>query len=257
MSKSRWNAESYSKTSGLQDNIAFKLINEKCKFKPNDKVLDIGCGDGAITRYIAELVPKGHVIGIDPSIEMISHCKEKSKNITNVDFMLNKAKDINFGPEFNWILSFVALHWEKELDKAFRNFYKALVEGGKFTATIVPYIARIHLPLFDTFRSKKWSPYLKEFKYNHYFYDTGGCQILLKQCGFKIDKVYSHSYDLKLSREKIIENFQSWAPINQIPIDLQNEFSNDFFNMFTKLMPQPIDEKYIYPVRLIHINATK
>ena len=38
----------------------------------DEKILDIGCGDGKITAKVARLVPRGSTVGLDNSREMIS-----------------------------------------------------------------------------------------------------------------------------------------------------------------------------------------
>jgi trans-aconitate 2-methyltransferase len=49
----------------------------RIRIKGNERVLDIGCGDGKITAHIASLLPQGSVVGIDNSIEMISFSQSK------------------------------------------------------------------------------------------------------------------------------------------------------------------------------------
>ncbi|MBN2420421.1 MAG: class I SAM-dependent methyltransferase, partial [Deltaproteobacteria bacterium] len=49
-----WNSTQYSKTSALQAAVSDELI-KKLQIKPDEHVLDIGCGIGNITMDIASL----------------------------------------------------------------------------------------------------------------------------------------------------------------------------------------------------------
>jgi ubiquinone/menaquinone biosynthesis C-methylase UbiE len=57
------------------------LKNEKCS------ILDFGCGDGVMTKYVAKLFPKALVAGIDPSKKSI---EEAQKNFPSLLFSASK-----------------------------------------------------------------------------------------------------------------------------------------------------------------------
>ena len=59
-------AETYSKVNAFQVELGKQLIN-LLGVKRGDKVLDMGCGTGEITSFIADQVgEEGEVIGVDP-----------------------------------------------------------------------------------------------------------------------------------------------------------------------------------------------
>ncbi len=61
-----FNGEKYERASAHQKEWGAKLISE-LRLKGNERVLDLGCGDGVNAALIAEVVPKGEVVGIDAS----------------------------------------------------------------------------------------------------------------------------------------------------------------------------------------------
>jgi len=82
--------------------------------KAGDVILDLGCGTGELSAYLAELVgPGGKVIGVDPDKEQIQLVKESHSQIENLSFVEKSA--INFpgiGAEvYDIIFSNHALHW--------------------------------------------------------------------------------------------------------------------------------------------------
>jgi len=66
----RWNPADYQKSSSAQYNWAMALIADLL-LDGDERILDIGCGDGRITAHLAGLVQNGCVRGIDLSPEMM------------------------------------------------------------------------------------------------------------------------------------------------------------------------------------------
>jgi trans-aconitate 2-methyltransferase len=66
-----WDAAEYSRRSGLQEAMAQEVL-ALLNLKGSERVLDVGCGDGKITAEIAARVPRGSVVGVDASQDMIS-----------------------------------------------------------------------------------------------------------------------------------------------------------------------------------------
>lgn len=61
----------------------------------NDKILDIGCGDGRASAELAMLVPNGSVLGIDISYSMIRFA-EKNYASGNLQFQQQNVLDLKY-----------------------------------------------------------------------------------------------------------------------------------------------------------------
>lgn len=58
----------------------------KAGVKPGMRVLDAGCGSGAVTREISNLVgPRGHVVAIDPSGDRLAAARGELRECSNVE----------------------------------------------------------------------------------------------------------------------------------------------------------------------------
>ena len=115
--------------------------------KVGDVILDLGCGTGELSAYLAELVgPEGKVIGVDPDKERIQLAKETHNQIENLSFVEGSA--INFpgiGAEvYDIVFSNYALHWMGNKQQVFNNMFESLKVGGKVAVQYMSY-----LPLFD------------------------------------------------------------------------------------------------------------
>lgn len=108
-----WNAKHYKKHAVSQESAALNIISE-ILFRGDECILDIGCGSGNITKGLAEKVPNGNVIGIDPSSEMIQQATDDYLKTPNLSFQLNNAENFKFDKKFDLITSFFALLWVKD-----------------------------------------------------------------------------------------------------------------------------------------------
>jgi len=115
-----WGTEIISKMS--QDEVTEPL--------PEDGyILDLGCGDGILTKDLTQLVPKGKVLGIDASIGMIQTAKA-----LETDQLHFEHKDINEMQNegtFDLIFSNAALHWVRDHNTLLEKCYKALKKNGR------------------------------------------------------------------------------------------------------------------------------
>ncbi|MDF1534055.1 MAG: methyltransferase domain-containing protein [Methanosarcinaceae archaeon] len=107
----KWDAQDYSKSSSEQQKWAHELIL-KLALKGNERVLDIGCGDGKITAQIARRVPDGCVMGIDLFEEMINFATSNfpPDRYPNFSFEIRDASNLNFDHELDVVFSNAALH---------------------------------------------------------------------------------------------------------------------------------------------------
>ncbi len=92
----RWAAEGKGK--GMEHEhmpITLPML-ERMQLRPDEAVLDVGCGSGWLVRLIARLVPQGRVAGIDLSDEMIRQAREESAGEERVRFEVGSAEHIPF-----------------------------------------------------------------------------------------------------------------------------------------------------------------
>jgi SAM-dependent methyltransferase len=84
-------AEAYEELSKPQYESGCKFISE-LNLSPGDKVLDMGCGTGHITKYIADIVGSdGQVVGIDPDAARIKIAEEKYKEVSHLQFHVGSS----------------------------------------------------------------------------------------------------------------------------------------------------------------------
>ncbi len=105
-----------------------KNLIEELDLSGTERILDLGCGDGALTARLAELVPRGHVTGIDASSGMIDAAAKHRAD--NLSFVLKDINDLDYADEFEVVFSNAALHWVLDHDDLLAKVHRALGNGG-------------------------------------------------------------------------------------------------------------------------------
>jgi trans-aconitate 2-methyltransferase len=162
-----WDAAAYTRISGLQAAMAAEVL-ALLQFEGDEQVLDVGCGNGAITSQIATRVPRGSVTGVDPSREMIAYATGHfgPGAFPNLRFDLCDARTLPFQDAFDRVVSFNALHWVPDQDAALRSIRRAMKATGRAQLRLVVDGERtsVETSVEQTRKSPRWAPYFAEFR---------------------------------------------------------------------------------------------
>jgi SAM-dependent methyltransferase len=99
--------------------------------RPGMRVLDVGCGSGAITRGIAAAVgPAGEVVGLDLSPHLVERAAELSTGQPNLRFEVGSVLDAPYGAEFDVVTAARVLQWLAHPLAALRAMVSLARPGG-------------------------------------------------------------------------------------------------------------------------------
>lgn len=114
---------------------AGRFLIERLALQPGLRVLDVGCGPGNLTAYIADLVgERGEVVGLDPSAERIALARETAlAGRPNLSFHVGRAEDLAAfaAASFDVLYCNSTLHWVADQPRALREFGRVLRPGGR------------------------------------------------------------------------------------------------------------------------------
>ncbi|MBI3694697.1 MAG: class I SAM-dependent methyltransferase [Acidobacteria bacterium] len=94
---------------------------------PHDRILDLGCGDGASTRRLARRAVHGLALGVDPSDDNVRQARRLSVEIENVMFVQGSPEEIPWQNDFFSVL----LAREPATEPAAREMFRVLAPGGR------------------------------------------------------------------------------------------------------------------------------
>ena len=140
--KIAWNSEDYARNSTAQAGWALELL-DGVPLRGDEDVLDIGCGDGKITAELAARVPRGSVVGIDYSDDMVRLAHERhGASARNLRFEPGDARKLESTEAFDLVFSSSVLHWIVDHGPVLRGIRRALYQAVKRGVTVVVVIAQ-------------------------------------------------------------------------------------------------------------------
>lgn len=93
--------------------------------KPAERVLDLGCGDGALSEVL--VAAGASVTGVDSSADMVAAARRRGIAAQVMD-----GAALTFVEEFDAVFSNAALHWMADLASVIAGVKRALKPGGRF-----------------------------------------------------------------------------------------------------------------------------
>jgi trans-aconitate 2-methyltransferase len=123
-----WDARTYDRTSGPQQAWASEVLGRLEGIAPDATVLDVGCGTGRVTEALLALVPRGRVLALDASEEMVALARRRLGDRAEV--WCQDVLDLELDEAVDAIVSTATLHWVTDHDRLWARLARALRAGG-------------------------------------------------------------------------------------------------------------------------------
>lgn len=126
-----WDADAYETLNApmmLRGNDAVARL----ALRGDETVLDAGCGTGAVTATLLERLPRGRVIALDGSQQMLDGARERFAGEARVSFVhADLAQPLPLDEPVDAIVSTSTLHWVRDHDALVRNLAAVLRPDGQ------------------------------------------------------------------------------------------------------------------------------
>jgi trans-aconitate methyltransferase len=179
-SSTTWDPQAYAQNARFVADLAEPLLT-LLDAKPGEAVLDLGCGDGALTEKIA--AAGCAVVGIDSSLAQIQATKKRGLNALVMD-----GRRFFFKRAFDAVITNATLHWIKEAEDVVMNVAHCLSINGRFVGEFGGNgnVDTIRVALHDGLRRRGIDPW----KIDPWYYPTPEDYArLLRKHGFTVSYI--------------------------------------------------------------------
>ena len=118
------------------DHATNRMAVERAQLRPDDVVVDIGCGSGEAVREAAARLQGGRVTGVDPTPTMIRIARELSASHASRDrirFLEGSAEDLPLpDASATVVMAINSLHHWQDPVAGLAESMRVLVPGGRF-----------------------------------------------------------------------------------------------------------------------------
>ena len=137
-----WDPERYARNARFVSDLGARVVDLLTP-RAGERILDLGCGDGALTKKLVELGCE--VVAVDASAQQIDAAKRLGLYAQVMD-----GENLRFDNEFDAVFSNAALHWmSNNPDGVISGVRRALKPRGRFVAEMGGYgcVAKIRSAL--------------------------------------------------------------------------------------------------------------
>jgi trans-aconitate methyltransferase len=175
-----WRASDYATNARFVADLASPVV-DLLKPQPGERILDLGCGDGALTEAIA--AAGAAVVGVDGSADMV-----RAAQARGLDARLADGQNLAFDGEFDAVFSNAALHWMPDATAVAGGVRRALKPGGRFVGEMGGHgnVAAISTALRASLRARGVAP---EASFGWFFPTEQQFAALLRAHGFTVRQI--------------------------------------------------------------------
>ncbi len=254
-----WDAADYRANSSMQLVLGSEFLS-RLPLAADAAVLDVGCGDGKITQLVADRIPRGRVVGLDPSPVMIELARTHHPGI---EFVVGDVRDLTFDSAFDAVVSFTALHWVIERhDDALRAIRAALRPGGRFHAQLpgAGNAAALVAAAESVMAEPDWLPHFTGFTFPWLFPDADHYRALVEAAGLVPIRVELVARDVTHAGATALEGWirTTWMPYtHRLPAERREQWIAAVVARYAADVPPDADGTLHVPSFRLEVEARR
>lgn len=129
-----WDAATYHEVSDPQVEWAGDVL-ARIDLAGDERALDAGCGAGRVTALLLERLPRGHVLAVDASEQMLEQAAVQLADASDrVTFHRSDLTELAVDEPVDLVFSNAVFHWIPDHDALFARLAAACAPGGRLVA---------------------------------------------------------------------------------------------------------------------------
>jgi SAM-dependent methyltransferase len=134
-----WGGDDYDFLMGRWSRSMAPLLVQHADVQDGDKVLDIGCGTGSLTKALLDVAPTTQVTGVDGSADFIEICRQ-GLNDSRATLDQGDAQSLPYSDNsFDKCLSLLVMNFIPDPGQAVKEMCRVTRAGGTVTAAVWDY----------------------------------------------------------------------------------------------------------------------
>ncbi len=111
-------------------------VLDRLELSGDETVLDAGCGSGRLTAELLARLPRGRVVALDASANMLAQARASLEPVASgrVTYVQADLAAFELDSPVDAVFSAATFHWVLDHDALFANLYRALRPGGALVA---------------------------------------------------------------------------------------------------------------------------
>lgn len=127
-------ADTFDRYIGRYSHQLARQLVDAAGIGPGRRALDVGCGPGALTAALVEVLGPEGVCAVDPSEEYVEACRRRAPG---VDVRVGVAEALPFGDgDFDAVLAQLVVNLLPDAEAGVRDMFRVARPGGVVSATV-------------------------------------------------------------------------------------------------------------------------
>lgn len=252
-----WNPETYLQFSNIRFRAALDLM-QRIPLEGCERVYDLGCGTGHLTKALQERWPGARVTGVDSSAEMLAHARGEFPEMEWVqadiaEWRADAAADL--------IFSNATLQWVPGHEQLLPRLMEQVRRGGILAMQMPRHVESPgHLLLLETAREARWRERLLPLTLGLVVHTPEQYWRWLSPAASRLDiweTIYQHVMEGENPVVEFYRGTQLRPYVQALGESEGREFVAAYAEKIARAYPRQADGKTLFPFRRIFIVAER